>query len=228
MYELWIANKNYSSWSLRPWVLMRQLGIPFEERQVPFGTGSNWHAFRAFSPTGQVPALRDGDTRVWESLGIVEYLAERHEGVWPADAKARAWARCAAAEMHAGFSTLRTRCPMSVGHRVELQERPAELQRDIARIDELWNEGIARFGGAFLAGASFTAVDAFFAPVVFRVQAYGLELSGAAASYPAMILQLPAMRRWTEEALAEPWREPGHEAEIAATGKVIGDLRQPV
>jgi len=227
MYELWIANKNHSSWSLRPWVLMRQLGIEFEERQVPFGTGSNWHAFRAFSPTGQVPALRDGDTTVWESLGIVEYLAEHHEGVWPGEAKARAWARCAAAEMHAGFAALRRSCPMSVGHRVRLSGRPPELERDIVRIDELWNEGIARFGGPFLAGGSFTAVDAFFAPVVFRVQSYGLELGGAAASYPTHLLQLAAMRQWTEEALAETLREPAHEAEVAAAGTIVQDLRKP-
>ncbi|HWL69235.1 MAG TPA: glutathione S-transferase [Geminicoccus sp.] len=228
MYELWIANKNFSSWSLRPWVLMRGLGIEFEERQVEFGPGSNWPAFRAFSPTGQVPALRDGDLTVWESLAIVEYLAERHEGIWPGEAKARAWARSAAAEMHAGFAELRSRCPMSVGHRVELAQRPPELERDLARLDELWNEGIHRFGGPFLAGAAFTAVDAFFAPVAFRAQTYGLRFTGAAASYPAHLLELPAMRAWAEEALAEPWREPGHEAQVAATGTITADLRASV
>ncbi|WP_027134517.1 glutathione S-transferase family protein [Geminicoccus roseus] len=226
MYELWIANKNYSSWSLRPWLLMRQLGIEFTERQVQFGAGSNWATFRAFSPNGQVPALRDGDLTVWESLGIVEYLAERHEGVWPGEARARAWARCAAAEMHAGFSTLRSRCPMSVGHRIRPAERPPELERDIARTDELWNEGIGRFGGPFLAGAVFSAVDAFFAPVVFRIQTYGLPLTGAAASYPALLLQLPGMQAWTEQALAEPWREPGHETDLQAAGTLLDDLRK--
>jgi glutathione S-transferase len=227
MYELWIANKNYSSWSLRPWVLMRQLGIAFTERQVQFAVGSSWQSFRTFSPTGQVPVLRDGAATLWESLAIVEYLAERHEGVWPAQEPARAWARCAAAEMHAGFTNLRTRCLMSVGHRIQLHEHPPELERDQARIDELWNEGIARFNGPFLAGDRFSAVDAFFAPVVFRVQTYGLRLSGAAADYPAHLLQLPAMRQWTDEALAETWREPVHEAELAAAGRVVQDLRKP-
>lgn len=226
MYELWIANKNYSSWSLRPWLLMQELGIEFTERQVAFGAGSNWAAFRAFSPSGQVPALRDGELTVWDSLGIIEYLAERHAGVWPGEARARAWARCAAAEMHAGFATLRSRCPMSVGHRIRLAERPQALERDIARIGELWNEGLARFGGPFLAGPGFTAVDAFFAPVVFRVQTYDLQLDGDARGYLARLLQVPGMRAWSEQALAEPWREPGHEAQMEAAGAIVGDLRQ--
>src|SRR5690349_9794152 len=116
MYTLYIANKNYSSWSLRPWLLMRQLGIPFEERLVPFGHGAG--GFRTFSPTGKVPCLVDGDTVVWDSLSIVEYLADRHPGVWPAEPKARAWARSAAAEMHSGFAALRERCTMNLGIRV--------------------------------------------------------------------------------------------------------------
>ncbi|HQY70835.1 MAG TPA: glutathione S-transferase N-terminal domain-containing protein, partial [Pseudomonadales bacterium] len=107
MYELYIANKNYSSWSLRPWVLMRELRIAFDERLVPFAPGSNFERFRAFSPTGKVPCLHDGATVVWDSLAIAEYLAERHAGVWPSDARARAWARSAAAEMHSGFGALR-------------------------------------------------------------------------------------------------------------------------
>jgi glutathione S-transferase len=142
MQKLYIGNKNYSSWSLRPWVLMRTLGISFEERLAPFGAG----AFEAFSPTGKVPCLEDGEALIWDSLGIVEYLAERHSGVWPQDAFARAWARCAAAEMHSGFGALREYCSMNCGIRVRLEaERPA-LDRDIARIEALWNEGIRRFG----------------------------------------------------------------------------------
>ena len=113
MYELFIANKNYSSWSLRPWVLMKTLGIPFDERLIPFaGAGrANFEAFRKISPSAKVPCLRDGDTVVWDSLAIAEYLHERHPGVWPKDAAARAWARSAAAEMHSGFSALRTTAP---------------------------------------------------------------------------------------------------------------------
>jgi glutathione S-transferase len=225
MTTLYIANKNYSSWSLRPWVLMSELGIPFEEIAVPFGQGSNWQAFRAFSPNGRVPCLRDGDTVVWDSLAITEYLAERHRDVWPSDEAARTWARCAAAEMHAGFGTLREQCGMSCGMRVTLNEIGPALRADIARINELWSEGLARFGGPFLAGAAFTAVDAFFAPVVFRIQTYGLQLDHPVAEYAQRILALPAMRRWYEAALAETWRDEAHEAEIRRYGEVQQDLR---
>ncbi|HWW05095.1 glutathione S-transferase family protein [Collimonas sp.] len=228
MYELYIANKNYSSWSLRPWVLMRELGLAFNEHIVPFtdgAAGSNWDAFRSFSPTGKVPALIHDGTSLWDSLGIVEYLAERHEGVWPSDPQARAWARCAAAEMHSGFGALRENCTMNCGIRVRLEQLSDALQRDIARLDELWTEGLQRFGGPFLAGANFSAVDAFFAPVAFRVQTYGLKLSPAAQAYATRLLGLPAMQQWQTDALAESWREPGHEAEAKAAGTLLQDLR---
>jgi glutathione S-transferase len=161
MYELYIANKNYSSWSLRAWVLMRELEIAFREHLVPFGQESSWQSYRRISPSGKVPCLIDGDIVVWDSLAIAEYLAERHDAVWPAQAGARAWARSAAAEMHSGFSELRSRCSMSCGLRIRLDEFPAALERDVARLGTLWNEGLRRFGGPFLAGAAFTAVDAF-------------------------------------------------------------------
>lgn len=225
MYQLHIANKNYSSWSLRPWVLMTQLGIPFEEHLTPFQAGSNWSTFRRFAPNGKVPCLIDGDTAVWESLAIVEYLAERQAGIWPEDPVARAWSRCAAAEMHAGFGELRRCCPMNCGVRVSLDETPEALTRDIARLDELWQQGLERFGGSFLAGESFTAVDAFFAPVAFRVQTFGLELGAPAMAYVARLLDLPAMRQWHAEALLEPWREDDHEAELRASGRVLEDAR---
>jgi len=228
MYELYIANKNYSSWSLRPWVLMRELGLAFNEHIVPFtdgAAGSNWDAFRSFSPTGKVPALIHDGTSLWDSLGIVEYLAERHEGVWPSDPQARAWARCAAAEMHSGFGALRENCTMNCGIRVRLEQLSDALQRDIARLDELWTEGLQRFGGPFLAGANFSAVDAFFAPVAFRVQTYGLKLSPAAQAYATRLLGLPAMQQWQTDALAESWREPGHEAEAKVAGTLLQDLR---
>lgn len=225
MARLFIANKNYSSWSLRPWVLMHTLGIPFEEVTVRFGSTENYAAFRRFAPNGAVPCLHDGDTVVWDSLGITEYLAERHPGVWPADAAARAWARCAAAEMHSGFSALRNRCGMNCGLRIALQAMPDDLRRDIARIDELWREGLDRFGGPFLAGPAFTAVDAFYAPVVFRIQTFGLELGEAAMAYAAHLRALPAMRDWYAAALAETDREAGHEAEARASGTITDDLR---
>lgn len=226
MYQLHIANRNYSSWSLRPWVLMRELGIAFDERIIPFARGSSWEAFRDFSPTGKVPCLNDRGTVVWDSLGITEYLAERHDRVWPADPQARTWARCAAAEMHSGFGALRERCTMNCGIRVRLDDVPPALQRDIDRIGELWNEGVRRFGGPFLAGEAFTAVDAFFAPVAFRVQTYGLVLDETAASYAARLLALPSMQSWQTAALLEPWREPGHEAEAQRAGTWLQDLRQ--
>lgn len=227
MLTLYIANKNYSSWSLRPWLLLRELGVPFEEKLVPFGS-DNAAAFRAFSPSGKVPCLHDGELTVWDSLAIAEYLAESNPAVWPRERAARAFARSAAAEMHSSFGALRSSCSMCCGLRLRLRAPSAALLRDLARIDELWSEGLRRFGGPFLAGAAFTAVDAFFAPVAFRVQTYGLELSPAAAQYAARLLELPAMRAWYQAALAEPWREPEHEAEIAAQGEILADLRAKV
>ena len=225
MYQLYIANKNYSSWSLRPWVLMRGLDIAFDERLEVFAPGSNSAAFRRFSPSGKVPCLVDGAITVWDSLAIVEYLAERHAGVWPQDPVARAWARCAAAEMHSGFVALRARCSMNCGVRVRLREVPPTLQVDLDRIGELWSDGLGRFGGPFLAGPAFTAVDAFFAPVAFRIQTYGLALDATAAGYARRLLDLPAMRRWYEDALREPWRDPDHEVEVLEAGVLLGDLR---
>lgn len=221
MYTLHIANKNYSSWSLRPWALLRALDIPFAERLHRLGTED----FRRFSPSGRVPCLEDGATLVWDSLAIVEYLAERHAGVWPTDAKARAWARCAAAEMHSGFAALRNQHGMNVGVRVAVTQRSPALLADIARIDELWNDGLLRFGGPFLADRDFTAVDAFFAPVVYRFRTYGVAVSGAAAGYLETMLAHPALLEWEAAALAEDFREAGHEAELADAGRVTADFR---
>ncbi len=226
MFTLHIANKNYSSWSLRPWVLMRTLNIPFTEKIHPLDVGSSWDSYRTFSPSGRVPCLQDGEQTVWDSLAIAEYLAEAYSQVWPADKAARAWARSASAEMHSGFQSLRNSCSMSCGHRIQMHAISPALEKDIARINELWNEGLGKFGGTFLAGDKFTAVDAFFAPVVFRFQTYGLPLTGAAKDYYARILNLPSMQEWYASGLAEIWREPDHEQEILAAGKLIADLRQ--
>jgi glutathione S-transferase len=225
MYELVIANKNYSSWSLRPWVLMRARGIPFTERLIPFPGGDSYAVYKAHTPSGRVPCLVDDGWKVWDSLAIVEYLAERHPGVWPADAKARAWSRSAAAEMHSSFQTLRDICTMNCGIRVALREKPPALQRDITRIGELWNEGLSRFGGPYLAGDEFTGADAFYAPVAFRGQTYGLTWGGDADAYADRLLAHPAMREWYEAALAEPWREKGHEDEARQYGEWTADLR---
>ncbi|MBA3539039.1 MAG: glutathione S-transferase family protein [Deltaproteobacteria bacterium] len=226
MYDLFIANKNYSSWSLRPWLVMTELAIPFREQLMQFPEdASSRERFRAFSPTGKVPCLRDGEVVVWDSLAIIEYLAERHAGVWPTAPLARAWARCAAAEMHSGFAVLRDRCTMNCGIRVKLHDMPAALEREISRLGELWSDGLERSGGPFLAGAAFSAVDAMFAPVAFRVQTYGLALDDRAAAYVARLLALPGMQRWYTDGLAERWREPGHEADGQATGTWTADLR---
>ena len=194
MYTLYIGNKNYSSWSLRPWVLLQSLGIPFVERLVRFEQGANWERFRDFSQSGLVPCLHDGDTVVWDSLAIAEYLAEKHSGLWPADRSARAWARSVTAEMHSGFAALRGQCPMNCGLRVKLNGIGEALQRDLNRIDEIWTEGLVRHGGPFLAGDSFSAADAFFAPVAFRIQTYHLPLSTTALAYAQRLLDLAPMR----------------------------------
>lgn len=225
-YSLITANRNYSSWSLRPWLLMKALEIPFRDRIEPFAKPVNYEEFRAFSPTGQVPVLINGGRSVWDSLGIVLYLAERHREVWPADEAARAWAYSAVAEMHSGFAALRGGCTMNVGVRVKPRPMGEALRRDVARIAELWEEGLARFGGPFLAGPAFSAADAFYAPVVFRVRTYGLEVGPLARGWVERMLALPAMLQWEAEALAESWREAAHEAELAACGDVIADYRK--
>jgi glutathione S-transferase len=225
MYTLYIANKNYSSWSLRPWVLMKELGIAFDEQLRRFEAGGAWATFRTFSPTGKVPTLRDGEITVWDSLAIAEYLAERHAGVWPSDAKARAWARSASAEMHSAFATLRQQCSFNLGLRVKLHEMPEALKKDVARIDELWSEGLALFGGPYLAGASFTAVDAFFAPVAFRVQTYGLPLAPKPEAYVKRLLALPSMVAWYEAGLQEDFRDPDHDNVVLRYGDILSDSR---
>jgi glutathione S-transferase len=226
VYELYIGNKNYSSWSLRAWVLMSELQIKFTEHLLPFGQTSSWEAFKKISPSGKVPCLADGQTIVWDSLAIAEYLAEKHAGVWPADSGARAWARSAAAEMHSGFSELRNRCSMSCGVRMRLKESPAALAQDVSRLGALWNDGLNRFGGPFLAGRLFTAVDAFFAPVAFRIQTFKLELDARAAAYAVRLLEVKSMREWYAAALKERFRDEPHEEEILGMGSVLEDLRE--
>lgn len=224
-YTLITANRNYSSWSLRPWLLMRALGIPFEDRLEQFAKPDNYDDFRRFSPSGQVPVLIDGDRTVWDSLGITLYLAERHPGVWPAEEAARAWAACAVAEMHGGFGAVRNDCTMNVGVRVTPKPASVALQRQVARLGELWAEGLSRFGGPWLAGENFSAVDAFYAPVAFRVRTYGLDIGRDGAAWVARILDHPAMREWEKVALSETWREADHEAELAAAGVITADFR---
>ena len=203
MYTLYIGNKNYSTWSLRAWVLMRGAGIPFREQMISLYTPDTPARIRVVSPTGRVPCLHDGDVVVWDSLAIAEYLAERHPGLWPADATARAWARSVSAEMHSGFADLRNEFSMDVRLRETRLPSP-QVAADISRIDAIWREGRERFGrgGDYLCGA-FGIVDAFWCPVAFRFRSYGVEPAGASAAYLRALLALPAMIEWAAAAADE-------------------------
>ncbi len=211
--QLIIGNKNYSSWSMRPWVLMKGLGLPFEERQLrfDFSPGSAFYrALESVSPTRKVPVLVEDDGfAIWDSLAIVEYLAERFPDhpVWPRDARQRARARTICAEMHGGFSALRSLCPMNidadlsvVGQRLIAQE--PSLQADLTRIVQLWTEALASSGGPFLFG-EFGAADAYFAPVVMRITRYGLPVTDGAQAYAERVAQSPGVSEWIRDALAE-------------------------
>ncbi len=224
-YTLITANRNYSSWSLRPWLLMKGLGIAFEDRLEPFTKPDNYAEFRAFSPTGQVPVLLHEGRTIYDSMGIALYLADRHDGVWPRDAGARAWAMCAASEMHSGFSALRNDCTMNVGVRATPKPMSPALLANIARVREIFEQGLSRFGGPFLAGNAFTAVDAFFAPVAYRVRTYGLDV-GKGQAWVDHIIAHPAMQQWEGEALDESWREVGHEEDLASCGLITADYRR--
>lgn len=203
---------------------MRVLGIPFAEKLVPFGGGTE--GFRSFSPNSKVPCLVDEGTVVWDSLAIVEYLAERHRGVWTEDAELRAWSRLVSAEMHSGFGALRNAFTMNLGLRIRPRSIQEHLQRDLSRIDEIWGEGLSRSGGEFLAGPLFTAVDAFFCPVVaFRFMTYDPPLSELSAAYAEWLRRLPQMREWYEAAIAETWRDDEHEEEARTAGDWLQDLR---
>jgi glutathione S-transferase len=199
-YTLLVGNKNYSSWSLRPWLLLKERGIPFQEEVIPLQEDPGKAGRMARLPAGRVPVLVDGSTAVWDSLAIAEYLAERHPGCWPLDPVARAWARSITAEMHSGFMALRDGMSMDVRARRPRRRRSEALLRDIARVERIWDETRARFGGGadgpgLLFGA-FTIADAFYAPVAFRFRTYGVEPAGAAGEYLRALLALPGMWEW--------------------------------
>ena len=191
-----IGNKNYSSWSLRPWIALKVLGIPFDEVRIPLYRPGSKERILGYSPAGKVPILRDGDTVVWDSLAILEYLAEKHP-LWPSDRSERARARAMAAEMHSGFAALREHMSMNTRKRYPGKGRTPEVMKDIERIDAIWTQA----GGPFLFGA-FTAVDAMYAPVVLRFRTYDVQPRNA--KYMQAMLDLPAMREWIEAAEREP------------------------
>jgi len=205
MYTLYIANKNYSSWSLRGWLAMMLSRAPFSEVMVSLSaTGTPNPANLAFSPTARVPCLHDGAAVVWDSLAIAEYLAERHPDMWPADPVTRAWARSVCAEMHSGFAALRNDMTMCIRERVDVRPWSGALECDIARVVAIWNDGRRRFGQgeAFLCGA-FSLADAFYAPVAYRFRTYGVAPDGAAGGSLHALLAHPFLQQWEEEALKE-------------------------
>ncbi|QCS63207.1 glutathione S-transferase family protein [Achromobacter denitrificans] len=206
MYTLIIGNKNYSSWSLRPWIALRVAGIPFTEQKLGFFTEEFTRRVGAVSPAGLVPVLLDGEFAVWDTLAICEYLAERHPEarLWPQDAKARARARSLAAQMHSGFGAMRQALPMNVEAHLPGIDFPPAAQQDISRLQAIWHDTRAEFGqgGPFLFG-EFTIADAFFAPVVSRFTTYGIAAAGPVRDYMDAVLALPAMQEWTRDALAE-------------------------
>lgn len=204
-----IGNKNYSSWSLRPWLVLRQAGIPFEEVRIPLYRPESADLLTAWSPSGKVPTLHDGDIPVWDSLAICETLNERfpEHNLWPADTAARAVARSVSAEMHAGFGALREHMSMNIRGRYPDKGRTPECLADIERIVAIWTDCRARFGGGgdFLFGR-FCIADAMFAPVALRFQTYGVALAGAARDYADAMLALPALQAWVADAEAEAER----------------------
>lgn len=212
---LLIGNKNYSSWSLRPWIAMKVAGIDFDEQIVPLYEPGSRETVLKYSPTGKVPCLVDDDVTVWESLAILDYLADRYpeKKLWPADLKARALARAIAAEMHAGFAALRKHCPMNMRRDPrKIRELAPEVQADVARIDAIWTDCRGRFGqdGPFLFGA-FGNADAMYAPVVSRFASYAIPVGKAARAYMEAVMALPAWKDWEKDGRAERWVMPANE-----------------
>ncbi|WVT73100.1 glutathione S-transferase family protein [Sinorhizobium chiapasense] len=209
---LYVGNKNYSSWSMRPWMAMTAAGINFEEVVIPFDFAAGNPDIRAVSPTGRVPLLRHGDLLVWESLAIIEYVAELFPDawLWPADRQARARARSYSMEMLSGFRALRSACPMNIRRDKRALEVDADVRADVARIEQIWKEALTQSGGPFLFGA-FSAVDAMYAPVVNRFDVYDLVADPEMLGYMQRMKAHPAYRKWEEAARAEPWVVPEDE-----------------
>lgn len=213
MLKLVIGNKNYSSWSMRPWVLLKQAGIPFEEVKVRFDSFEADSSFKAtvnaLTPTGKVPVLVDGDLVVWDTLAIAEYVAEQfpQHHLWPQDKAARARARSVCAEMHAGFTALRGSCPMNIEAQLAdtgalIWRDQAAVRADVARLVAMWQELLTQHGGPLLFG-DFSIADAYFAPVCMRLTRYALPLPPAIAAYVARVCALPGVKAWIDDALAE-------------------------
>jgi glutathione S-transferase len=225
--QLVIGSKNVSSWSLRPWLLLKQIGLAFEEIVIPLLRPDSRERILAYSPSGRVPVLVMGEVRIWDSLAIAEFLAEHDPGLWPPESRARAMARSISAEMHSGFQSLRTFLPMDFTARFEPPGKLlSRVEADIARITAIWGECRQRFAadGPFLFG-SFTIADAMFAPVCSRFATYAIPLDPVCAAYVAHMMGLPAMREWGRAAAAEVAGEAP--APLAASPAREPSLREP-
>lgn len=204
-----IGNKNYSSWSMRPWIALRAAGIPFDEVVIPLYTGDDSkRRILEFTPSGKVPTLIDGDVTVWDSLAIIEYAAERFPDAqfWPQDRTIRARARSISAEMHSGFMALRNECGMNLHRPVRAKALSEDALANVARVQEIWSDSRARYGkgGPYLFGA-FSAADAMYAPVVTRFHTYAIDVNAASRDYMAAMQAHPAVKAWTDAGLAETW-----------------------
>jgi len=210
---LYVGNKNYSSWSFRPWIAVEAAGVPFKDVVIPFDFAAGNPEFRKISPTGRVPLLHHGEVRVWESLAIIEYVAELfpEAGIWPKDRAARAEARAISMEMLSGFRALRGACPMNIRRTPGEIDLPEGVSDDVARIEAIWKAALARSGGPFLFG-TFSAADAMYAPVVNRFEIYRLTKDETVLAYMARVKAHPAWQKWQAAALAEPWIVPEDEA----------------
>ncbi|ETV76482.1 hypothetical protein H257_09498 [Aphanomyces astaci] len=240
-YTLVVGNKNYSTWPLRAWVLLKELNVPFEEYVAPLNDLSPGKNLRDpwinITPTRKFPLLivsSNGATAltgdrliVWDSLAIAETVYESYPAVWPADSRARAFARSATAEMHSGFSALRDTCNNNVGLRIKLHSTDNAFAADLARLSALIKQGLTSFAGPFLAGPTFTAADAMYCPVAFRFQTYGISVADADVNaYFDRLRNLTSMQEWEQGALAEPYRIQKYEDEARQVGVVVSDLRK--
>jgi len=222
--KLIIGNKNYSSWSLRPWIAMTAAGIPFEETVIPLYEPGSAEAILRHSPAGKVPVLIDGGIHVWESLAILDYLAELYPdaGLWPDDRAARALARSIASEMHAGFLPLRRACPMNFWLVPKPRPIPGDATANVRRIDAIWSGCVQRYGGPFLFGPRFGAADAMYAPVVARFFNYGVAVTPPARAYMQAVMTTPAWLAWRVAALRETWVMPNNEPDWPVMERVSG------
>ncbi|MEM7706181.1 MAG: glutathione S-transferase family protein [Pseudomonadota bacterium] len=204
--KLYIGNKNYSSWSLRVWLALRVKNIPFEEALRPFDVENDYADFFEFSPSGKVPVLHSDGQAIWESLSILEFVAEKYpdRGLWPMDVKIRSKARSIAHEMHGGFMSLRSACPMNIRRRVESIDVGAGVLKDVRRVEQIWEDCLTESGGPFLFG-DFSIADSMYAPIVNRLEVYELSQADSVLKFSEAIKSLPAWDQWVEAAVAEEW-----------------------